>query len=125
MSEMRKLINLFEGTVEPPMDPEQDSGPEGMGNKLQGVAYVDPSIFDGYFPSIDDHTTFYRAWRKAVANREETLNRQELWELGRAFVDLIRMSEQEKLSFIRKIILIHMPPGSEDEETTILGPGHP
>jgi hypothetical protein len=126
MSDMRKLINLFEAVVpdeiEIPVDPELAIAAEpevGYGEKLTGVVALSASAIETHFPSVTDSSVFYRAWRKVTANKEEILNRYELWELGRAFIDLMRMDEVEKMRVMRKLILIHMPAGSEDEPTRI------
>jgi hypothetical protein len=120
---MRELINLLEealaeGTLDTTHDVDmaQDVADHtaGDGAKLQG-AYLDPATISEYFPSIVDQHAFNRAWRKLVANKEENLTRNEAWELARAFIDLVRMDKPDKLSFLRRIMLVHLNPESEGE----------
>lgn len=126
MSDMRHLINLFEALSAPldiddeetlAMDPDDD---ESMGKNLQGAIYLSSESVAQFFPSVKDRTVFNRAWRKVMTNKEEILNRYELWELGRAFIDMIRMDRSEKMDLLHKLIVIHMPPGSEDEPVDIM-----
>lgn len=122
MSEMRKLINLFEAVTLPSDDPDTtvDTDAEGDGERLDGVGIISKSFIDTNFPSVSQTQLFYSGWLKIVANKEEDLTQFELWELGRAFVDVIRMDEHAKMRLFRKLILIRMAPGGEDEPTHIM-----
>ena len=127
MSDMRKLMNLFEAAVvvpddlDPTQDVDQDIEGDEDGERLQGVSTLSNSMINRYFPSVSQTQIFYSGWLKIMANKEEDLTQYELWELGRAFVDLIRMDEQEKMKLFRKLILVHMPPGDEEEDANIMG----
>lgn len=127
MSDMRKLINLFEGAVpsltdDPDTihDVDSDIEVDHDGERLEGVSTLSLAMINDKFPSVKQPQIFYSGWLKIMANKEEALTPIELWELGRAFVDIIRMDEREKMKLFRKLILVRMPPGSEDEPTRIM-----
>ena len=125
MSDMRKLINLFEAAtlVNDPdamVDMDSEVQDDDDGERLKGVSGLGKSMIDGNFPSVKQQGIFYSAWLKIIANKEEDLTQFELWELGRAFVDIVRMDEAKKMRLFRKLMLVRMPPGDEDEPTRIM-----
>ena len=102
---MRDYINLLEGLLD--MDPEESSHTAGMGTVLKGT-FVNPEVMLQYFPSVMDDQAFVRAWRKILRNQEERLLRNEMFEISRAFCDILRMPSDRKLSFIRRIMNVEV-----------------
>lgn len=112
MTVMRQLMTLMETTMglgDPVgMSADVSQHTSGMGNDLEGT-FLNPDMMLQYFPSVQDEAAFNRAWRKVVRNEEELMTRLEMFEIARAFCDILRMSDEQKLSFMRR--LMNVGPG--------------
>lgn len=112
MSMMRDLMKLTEGMAQPSTTPGISPGvaahTAGKGKRLEGT-FLNPDMMLQYFPSVQDKQAFNRAWRKVTANKEEDLQRLEMFEIARAFCDILRMPDEDKLSFMRR--LMNVGPG--------------
>ena len=117
---MRDYMNLLEGIIsETAVAADVAHHTAGMGSSMQGV-FLNPDMMLQYFPSVQDEQAFNRAWRKIVRNQEERMSRLEMFEISRAFIDILRMPDDKKLSFMRRIINVHAAPGTEDETATTI-----
>lgn len=119
---MRDYMNLLEGIIENvdiEMNPDDAHHTAGMGKTMQGT-FLNPDMMLQYFPSVQDKHAFNRAWRKIVRNQEERMTRLEMFEISRAFVDILRMPDDQKLSFMRRIINVSAAPGTEDETASTI-----
>lgn len=114
MTMMRQLMQLVESTVgtgkATGMTDAVTHHTSGMGDSLEGT-FLNPDMMLQYFPSVQDKHAFNRAWRKVVRNQEERMTRLEMFEIARAFCDILRMQDTDKLSFMRRIM--NVGPGSD------------
>lgn len=107
---MRNYMQLLENVEKNDVVDDEPT----MGEPLEGT-FVDPSNVIKYFPSVEDEQAFKRAWRKILRNQEERLLRNEMFEIARAFCDIIRMSREKKMAFIRKIQNVEVSDEQSDE----------
>ncbi len=113
MKTMRDIINEAEGNV--------------LGEPLEGRSSTNARIVMGFFPTIDNEEYFLRGWRKIVQNNEEQLNRWELEQMGKAFVSLVRMGQQDTMKVMRRLMLVHTDadgsiPADDAEFRSVNGP---
>lgn len=117
---MRDYMTLLEGLVDEVAISDDDvHHTAGMGRGMEGT-FLNPDMMLQYFPSVQDKHAFNRAWRKIVRNQEERMTRLEMFEISRAFIDILRMPDDQKLSFMRRIVNVNAAPGTEDETATTI-----
>jgi hypothetical protein len=118
---MRDILNLLEtalalpdiGPPAPPAHPDTSHPTGGDEGRALSGTWINPQIIINLLPGIDDEELFTLAWLKVMRNEEETLTRLEMFQLAKAFISLIRQTDEVKISLIRRLTQINL---ADDEE---------